>query len=76
MVPREAFFETAARHVRDVQANIDRQRQLIERLRALGHSTKEAEALLATFLHIQRGHEEHLASPAVAISGQQRCAGV
>ncbi len=58
---REALFETAARHVRDVQPNIERQRQLIERLRALGHSTKEAEALLATFRQIQRGHEEHLA---------------
>ncbi len=61
MPPREALFETAARHVRDVQPNIERQRQLIERLRALGRPTQEAEALLATFVEIQRGHEEHLA---------------
>ncbi len=59
MAPRETTIEMAARHVAEGRERIARQRQMVEGLRALGLPTKEAEDLLAQFLEIQRGHEEH-----------------
>ncbi len=59
MAPRETTLEMVARHVREGREHIAQQRLIIEELRALGLPTKEAEDLLAQFLEIQRGHEEH-----------------
>ncbi len=61
MAPRETTVEMVARHVREGREHIAQQRMIIEGLRARGHPTKEAEDFLATFVQIQRGHEEHLA---------------
>ncbi|MGX9981566.1 hypothetical protein [Methylobacterium fujisawaense] len=49
------------RHVRDGAGHVANQRALVARLRSDGLPAEEAEALLATFVDIQRQHEAHLA---------------
>jgi hypothetical protein len=52
--------EQAHRHIREGREHIAKQRALIARLAAGGHSTKGAEDLLEVLLESQRGHEAHL----------------
>jgi len=49
------------RHVHEGDVHIKLQCQIIEKLRANEHPTREAEKLLATFLDIQAGHLSRLA---------------
>jgi len=50
----------ARRHVLEGAEHIRRQEQLIAALKADGHSTAQAEELLATMRESQRLHEEEL----------------
>jgi hypothetical protein len=56
----QAHVDQAQRHVLEGAEHIARQEQLIEKLKADGHSTKQAEELLATMRESQRLHEEEL----------------
>ena len=51
----------AERHVAQGKAVIEKQQSLVAELERDGHDTAEARGLLATFLDIQRLHEEDLA---------------
>jgi hypothetical protein len=48
------------RHVRQGQAHVDRQREIVAKLAADGHSTSKARDLLATFEHTPALHRQHL----------------
>ena len=61
MGKEESKLAMVQRHVREGAEHIAHQRELVVRLQADGHLTKEAEALLRDFEGIQRQHEEHLA---------------
>jgi hypothetical protein len=61
MAPAETELEMVTRHIREGAEHVAKQRALIAELRANGHPTGEAEALLATFEDLQRQHEAHLA---------------
>lgn len=50
--------EMARRHVREAEAHIARQKEIIEELRRDGHSTLEAELLLKVFQDTLRSHKE------------------
>ena len=51
----------AERHVAQGKMVIERQQGLVVELERDGHDITEAQRLLATFLDIQRSHEEDLA---------------
>ena len=56
----ETPVEQSVRHVREGEAHLERQRLLIAELRADGHPTDQAEALLAALERTQETHKAHL----------------
>ena len=56
----ESELAMVQRHVRQGAEIITRQREVLSHLQARKQPTEEAEALLMSFEHIQRQHEEHL----------------
>ena len=59
-MPRETEIEMAERHVRQGQAHVARQSELVEQLRVDGHDTRQAEELLTEFEAILTEHRKHL----------------
>ena len=58
-----AHLKEAERHVRDGEARVEKQRELLSKLRDGGHPTEEAETLLARFRDIlaeQVSHRDRL----------------
>jgi hypothetical protein len=55
----QARLESAEGHIRDELGHIGRQKALIERMRAEGHSTKMAEKVLRTMEHSLYAFEMH-----------------
>lgn len=74
---KEIELEMVRRHVRKGEGHLVNQRSVIKHLKASNLSTEEAEALLATFVNLQRQHEAHLAR-ALRLNGirQVRLAGL
>src|SRR4051794_8955013 len=60
MGTQETPLQMALRHVREGEEHIARQRVLIAELKAGGHPTADAEALLTTFESSQHEHVDHL----------------
>lgn len=54
------YMQLAERHVRDGEARVARQREIIEELRQGGHPTLDAENLLTTFEESLREHQRRL----------------
>ena len=61
MAGAETDFEMVLRHVREGEACVARQREIIAELAAGGHPTDMAETLLAQFETILLEHKAHLA---------------
>jgi hypothetical protein len=57
----ETELEMVRRHLSEGEAIIDRQTILISELSEAGKDSKEAQAVLSTFLITQSLHREHLA---------------
>ena len=55
----QADLDRANRQVSDGEAHVLKQKQAIEKLRALGATTVQAEALLASFESMLLYHREH-----------------
>ena len=61
MTGTETRLQTAERHVREAEAHIARQREIVEELRRDGHPTIEAEILLRIFEDTLKSHLDGLA---------------
>lgn len=61
MVPSETELQMVQRHVRQGRDMLIRQRAVVERLKAAGLPTNQAEALLSEFQLVQALHKDHLA---------------
>jgi hypothetical protein len=53
----ETFLEMATRHVREAEAHVTRQREIVNELRRNGEDATDSEALLATFESLLRSHQ-------------------
>jgi hypothetical protein len=56
----ENALAMATRRVRQSEGRVARQRQVVEKLRADGHDTIQAENILATLEALLRQHRDHL----------------
>jgi len=61
MADKETELEMVQRHVREGEAHVERQREIVAELRARGDRTDLAVALLAEFEDMLRQHRAHLA---------------
>lgn len=61
MAEKETEWEMCVRHVREGEAHVVRQRQIVAELRAGHHPTALAEQLLAEFERTLIDHRAHLA---------------
>jgi hypothetical protein len=60
-MPREETkLEMSERHVREGEAHVRRQSEIIAELREAGHSTQDSEALLNVFEQLLASHRKHL----------------
>lgn len=57
----ETELEMVLRHIREGQAHLDRQREIVAEMERRGTATEEARELLRTFEHTQALHRAHLA---------------
>ncbi|TNC69471.1 hypothetical protein [Rubellimicrobium roseum] len=60
MADHETELEMVQRHVREGEAHVKRQREIVAELRERGHPTDVAIALLAEFEDLLRQHKAHL----------------
>jgi hypothetical protein len=60
-MPRETELEMVARHVRDGERHVARQREIIAELTSRGASTEQATDLLMQFEDTLLQHRRHLA---------------
>ena len=60
MTDDETELEMVQRHVREGEAHVERQREIVVELREQGHPTDMAVTLLAEFEDLLRQHKAHL----------------
>jgi hypothetical protein len=70
MPAEETELEMSERHVREGEAHVQRQSEIIAELSKGGHPTQDSEALLNIFEQLLASHRKHLD----IVRAKQRCA--